>query len=136
MMDVEIRNGSGYSYFAAIEEGEEMGEAVYHTSSDGRMTITHVGIEPRYRGAGRAEALMRKVVEYARENNLKIVPICPFARAMFQRYPDLRDVLAELILRQQDRGDNHIWLPPLSCYGYRHSARRGICPCRHCERRL
>ncbi|MCL6261408.1 N-acetyltransferase [Aquiflexum sp. TKW24L] len=32
-------------------------------------------------------------VEYARKKNIKILPLCPFARGVFSRKKDLRDVL-------------------------------------------
>jgi len=34
-------------------------------------------------------------VKYARENNLKIIPLCSFAKKIIDKTPDFRDVLAE-----------------------------------------
>ncbi len=47
-----------------------------------------------FRGRGIATRIMKEVIEYARENNLKIVPICSFAQYFFQKYPEYRDILA------------------------------------------
>ena len=91
-MTIENKEQYGSTYFAAIEDGKEIGEVNYY-SSPGRITITHVGIDPRYRGGGKARDLMMQVVEYCRNNGLKITPVCSFARATFERYPEIGDVL-------------------------------------------
>jgi len=37
--------------------------------------------------------MLIKAVEFAREKGKKIIPLCPFAKATFQKNEDLRDVL-------------------------------------------
>lgn len=91
-MEIEKREELGSTYFAAIEDGREIGEANFY-SSPGCITITHVGIDPRHRGGGKARDLMMKIVDYCRQNDLKIIPVCSFARATFERYPEIHDVL-------------------------------------------
>ena len=33
------------------------------------------------------------IVKFARENNIKIIPLCPFAKSVFDRTESIRDVL-------------------------------------------
>lgn len=59
------------------------------------LTVYHTEVDPLYEGRGFAKLLLKKLVEYARENQLKIVPLCPFVHLQFRRNPDLyRDVWA------------------------------------------
>jgi predicted GNAT family acetyltransferase len=44
-------------------------------------------------GTGAGLNLLLKAAEYARENNQKILPICPFAKSVFDRREDLSVVL-------------------------------------------
>ena len=58
----------------------------------GRLVITHVETPPDLRGAGHASRLMRGVVEEARAEQVKILPLCSYARAWMQRHPEYRDL--------------------------------------------
>lgn len=58
-----------------------------------RLTVYHTEVDPQYEGRGFAKLLLEKLVSHARENNLKIVPLCPFVHAQFKRNPeDYQDI--------------------------------------------
>ena len=54
-----------------------------------RLTVYHTEVGPQFEGKGYAKMLLEKLVSYAREHDLKIVPLCPFVHAQFRRHPDL-----------------------------------------------
>jgi uncharacterized protein len=37
---------------------------------------------------------LAKAVEFVREKNVKVIPLCPFAKSVFDKTPEYRDVLA------------------------------------------
>jgi predicted GNAT family acetyltransferase len=37
--------------------------------------------------------MVTKAVEYARENNIKLIPLCPFSKSVFDKVPEFKDVL-------------------------------------------
>jgi len=45
------------------------------------------------RGQGAARKLVLAAVEWARKEKVKLLPLCPFAKAIFDRDPSLHDVL-------------------------------------------
>ena len=45
-------------------------------------------------GKGFGKKMVTKAVEYARENHIKIIPLCPFAKSVFDKTPNFKDVLA------------------------------------------
>lgn len=53
-----------------------------------RLTVYHTEVDPEHEGKGFAKILLEKLVSYARENNLKIVPLCPYVFAQFKRHPE------------------------------------------------
>lgn len=54
----------------------------------GNLIVYHTEVDPAYEGKGFARLLLDKLVAYARENNLKIKPLCPYVHAQFKRRPD------------------------------------------------
>lgn len=53
-----------------------------------RLTVYHTEVDPQYEGRGFAKLLLKELVSYARKNDLKIIPLCPFVHAQFKRRPE------------------------------------------------
>lgn len=79
--------------FIAYEEKKKIGEMSYSIAGSDKIIIDHTEVDPEQKGKSIGKILLQKVVEHARENNLKIIPLCPFAKAMFDKNVDIRDVL-------------------------------------------
>jgi len=88
----EVIDNAGWSRFELEEEGK-LAFADYH-KSDGILTISHVEADPALRGRGTAGRLMEGVLQSAREQALKIRPLCGYAAAYIQRYEKHHDLLA------------------------------------------
>jgi len=80
--------------FEAIEEGVKIGEMTYSVAGADKIIIDHTEVSPEAKGQGVGKILLGKAVEYVRDNNLKVIPLCPFAKRMFEKDVDIRDVLA------------------------------------------
>lgn len=77
-----------------IEENEvRVGEMTYSKAGEDRIIIDHTVVNETHKSLGLGEKMLRGAVDHAREKGLKIIPLCPFASAMFRRHEDLRDVL-------------------------------------------
>lgn len=51
------------------------------------FVITHVGVYPEHRGQGVAAKIVEAALQYARENALRVVPMCSYAAAYIRRNP-------------------------------------------------
>ncbi|CAH0417401.1 N-acetyltransferase [Periweissella fabaria] len=51
------------------------------------IAITHTFVDPSLRGQGIANQLLTAVIDYAKENDLKIKPECSFAQKVFDLTP-------------------------------------------------
>ncbi|MBL1409199.1 GNAT family N-acetyltransferase [Sphingobacterium faecale] len=80
--------------FVAYEENKKIGEMSYSIAGTDKIIVDHTEVDPEQKGKSIGKILLQKVVEHARDNNLKIIPLCPFAKAMFEKNIDIRDVLA------------------------------------------
>lgn len=59
------------------------------------LTVFHTEVDPAYEGRGFAKLLLSQLVTYARENNLKIKPLCAYVHLQFRRNPEeYKDVWA------------------------------------------
>jgi predicted GNAT family acetyltransferase len=67
--------------------------ARYRRTGD-TVAILHVESPVALRGTGAAGRLMQGIVELARQNNEKLVPLCSYAAAWMKRHPETADLLA------------------------------------------
>lgn len=55
---------------------------------DGKnFVITHVGVHPELRGQGVAGRIVEESLTYARENSLRVIPMCSYAATYIRRNP-------------------------------------------------
>ena len=93
MIIKQEENGSK-GVFYALEEGAKIGEMTYSKAGADKIIIDHTEVDENQKGKGIGKILLAKVVDFARNNNIKIVPLCPFAKSVFDKDVDIRDVLA------------------------------------------
>ncbi|KAF2508756.1 MAG: GNAT family N-acetyltransferase [Flavobacterium nitrogenifigens] len=92
-MEIQQINDTRRGYFEAIEDGKEAGKMTYTWAGDSKFIIDHTEVSPDFNGKGVGKKLVMASVEYARANNLKIIPLCPFAKSVFDKVPEIHDVL-------------------------------------------
>jgi len=93
---MEIKNEEHHrtGVFYIEDNGDRLGEMRYLTR-DGVMNIYHTEVDEKLQGHHMGEKLVEAGVKYARENQLKILPTCVFARSVFNRTPAYGDVLVK-----------------------------------------
>lgn len=60
-----------------------------------QLVIDHTYVAKALSGQGLAEQLVDKVACYARQENKKIIPVCPYAKKVLTSKPEYKDVLAQ-----------------------------------------
>lgn len=93
MLEVKQINKETKGEFVAFIDGKQSGLMTYSWAGSDKFIIDHTEVEPAYNGKGVGKELVYQAVEFARENNLKIIPLCPFATVTFQKNEEIRDVL-------------------------------------------
>ena len=95
MADYEITEeveGSKGRYVARAEAYPEA-EMTYSIANDSLIIIDHTGVPDEWRGMGVGKALVERGVADARARGVKIIPLCPFAKAQIDKHPEWQDVL-------------------------------------------
>jgi uncharacterized protein len=92
-MEIQQINDTRRGYFEAVEDGKEAGKMTYTWAGDSKFIIDHTEVSEDFSGKGVGKKLLMATVDYARTNNLKIIPLCPFAKSVFDKVEEIRDVL-------------------------------------------
>ena len=56
------------------------------------FVITHVGVHPELRGQGIAGRIVQVSLEYAKEHDLRVVPMCSYAAAYIRKHPEYAEL--------------------------------------------
>ncbi len=90
-MDIkQIEHGSKGAFVVEVDH-ERLAELTYSKAGN-KIIIDHTDVSDKLRGQGVGKQLVMKAVEYARASNIKIIPLCPFARSVFDKTPEIADV--------------------------------------------
>ena len=90
---IEHEHAGHRGAFVWMENGERLAEMTY-TVAGSRVIIDHTQMDETLRGTGAGKKLVHAAVEWARKENARLLPLCPFARSVFDKTPDYADVLA------------------------------------------
>lgn len=89
---MKVRHDVQRSRFVVQLDGAEA-ELVYARRGDRAIDLQHTEVPPSERNQGIADALVRAAVAYAREQELRVIPTCPYVLAWFRRHPKERAAL-------------------------------------------
>ncbi len=92
-MEVQHQQGDSKGVFFIEDQEGKAGEMTYSKAGNDKFIIDHTEVEERYRGKQVGLKLVESAVNYARTNNMKIMPLCPFAKKMFDKHSEFADVL-------------------------------------------
>jgi predicted GNAT family acetyltransferase len=92
-MEINQVNNEKNGYFEAIENNVQAGKMSYVWAGETKIIIDHTEVNPEFSGKGIGKQLLMAVVQNARENKIKILPLCPFARSVFDKDETISDVL-------------------------------------------
>lgn len=92
-MLIQHKKINGKGLFFAEVDGNILAEMTYTLPSSGTMIIEHTEVSDELRGQNVGYELVHTGVEYARNHGFKIIPLCPFANAVFKKKPEFADVL-------------------------------------------
>jgi len=96
-MEISIfeTEANGMAFIGGNEGEENLAEMTWVKESDDYIIIDHTMVSDSLKGQGIGRKLLDRIVEMARERNLKIRPLCPFVKITFDRVPELKDLLYE-----------------------------------------
>lgn len=82
--------GGGFYYEV---DGKRLAEMIYVMAGEQKMIIEHTLVDESLKGQGIGKKIQAELVAYVREKGIKVLPLCPFAKAMFEKMKEWQDVL-------------------------------------------
>ena len=89
---MEIKKGHNRFYIGESETND-IARITWTVGGEKLILITHTFVAPELRGQSIAGKLLDKVVAYAREENLKVKPVCSYAVVKLTRTDEYADIL-------------------------------------------
>lgn len=93
MVQITKKDDGKRGRFALFESEQFAAEMTFVWAGDKVLIIDHTGVEDEYRGKNYGRKLFLTVMEFAREKGVKVKPLCPFAKAEFEKLSEFSDLL-------------------------------------------
>lgn len=74
-------------------DGKRDALMTYTWAGTDKIIIDHTEVGDSLRGKGVGYKLVEAAVVFLRKKNLKVIPLCPFAKSVFDKTPEYADVL-------------------------------------------
>lgn len=81
-------------FYMGEDEENPMAEITFKPQEGNTIIADHTYVSDELRGQGIAGKLFNKLIDYARENQLKIIPECSYVKSKMEKSSDYDDVKA------------------------------------------
>lgn len=88
---MEIKQGH-QSFYIGNEYNSEA-EVHFVRVGDSRIILDHTHVAEHLRGQNVGQQLVKAAVEYAKKEKLQVIPLCPFAKAEFEKHPEYQELV-------------------------------------------
>ena len=92
-MQIQTEEKNSKGAFFVEENSKRLAEMTFSKASDKLIIIDHTEVDPSLKGQGVGQKLVQAAVEKARKEHFKIMPLCPFAKSVFDKTKEYEDVL-------------------------------------------
>ena len=89
--DLPIRDNPALSRFEAEVDG--LVAIVDYNRVEGGIVVSHTEVPRSLEGRGIASAMYRALLETARTEKLRVIPVCPVFAVYLQRHPETHDLV-------------------------------------------
>lgn len=81
-MNIKQSDDTKHGTFEIFDADVKAGEMAYTWAGDSMLIIDHTDVEDQFRGQGIGRQLLDALVAFAREREIKVIPLCPFSKSV------------------------------------------------------
>lgn len=90
----EIVKGNN-KFYIGEDEQQPLAEITFKQQDAQTIVADHTYVSDELRGQGIAGKLLEVLIAYAREENVKIVPVCSYVQSKMEKTPEYHDLIAK-----------------------------------------
>ena len=94
-MEVKQRDNESKGAFYIEEDNKEVATMSYVWAGKDKIIIDETLVNDVLKGQGAGKLMLTKAVDFARSKGIKIIPLCPFAKSVFEKVKEFNDVLSQ-----------------------------------------
>jgi len=92
--EITVKNNAESRSYDVCVDGEVAGSIVYEFAGEGRRVVfTHTFVQPRFRGRGIGDMLVRGALDDVRAKGLTLTNFCDVVARYIDAHPDYADLL-------------------------------------------
>ena len=88
----QVDNGKKGKFYIEID-GKQEAEMTYTYAGSDKIIIDHTEVSEKLKGQGVGYKLVEAAIDFMRANQIKAIPLCPFANAVFKKKTEYSDRL-------------------------------------------
>ncbi|MFA6945628.1 MAG: GNAT family N-acetyltransferase [Pedobacter sp.] len=92
-MEIKHRENAHKGSFYIEENNTILAEMTYSFAGADKMILDHTIVSDTLRGKEAGNMLVEAAINYSRKKNIRIIPLCPFAKKVIEKTPAYRDIL-------------------------------------------
>ncbi|MFT3746806.1 MAG: GNAT family N-acetyltransferase [Agriterribacter sp.] len=92
-ISLPLINNTRDSRFEMVVDGAA--SIIEYKQLHGALALLHTEVPQILEGKGIAAAIVEKTFNYAKENNLKIIPLCPYVVVYLKKHPEWNTIVHE-----------------------------------------
>jgi predicted GNAT family acetyltransferase len=93
IMEIKLTETANKGAFYIEQDGVRAAEMTFSKAGASLIIIDHTEVSDALRGKSAGKQLVAAAVQHARDHSIKILPLCPFAKSVFDKVPEYGDVL-------------------------------------------
>ena len=72
-------------YIKAIDNEIQLGMITYYWEDSETIVVDHTEVNPLFEGNGIGSLLVKELLRFTDQNQIKIIPVCPFVKVVMTR---------------------------------------------------
>ena len=94
-MEVKHVDEREYGFFQILEKADPIGKIEYNYQGPTAINIKNTEVDSAHEGQSLGKKLVKYVMDFVKEKNLKLSVDCPFAKAIIHKNPEYQKMLSE-----------------------------------------
>ena len=92
-MEIKQEDSGKKGKFYIEIDGKQEAEMTYTYAGSDKIIIDHTEVSEKLKGQGIGYKLVEAAIDFMRANQIKAIPLCPFANAVFKKKTEYSDRL-------------------------------------------